>query len=166
MTESDTNTTDTQAVVIERTLAAPIETVWTMWADADGFASWYGPEGATIPSCTHDLTVGGRRHVCMEMQTPNGSMQMWFVGEFLEIDEPTRLVYTEAMSNEAGDALSPEEMGMPPGMPASTTVTVELRAVDGGTHMVMIHAGVPADSPGAQGWAMAIDKLVARLDVV
>jgi len=157
------NTADTQSVVIERTLAAPIETVWSMWATAEGFASWYGPEGATIPTCTHDLTVGGRRHLCMEMQTPNGAMQMWFVGEFLEIDEPNRLVYTEAMSNEAGDALSPAEMGMPEGTPTSTTVTVELTTVDAGTHMVMTHAGVPADSPGAQGWQMAIGKLEARL---
>ncbi len=157
------NTPDTQAVVIERTLDAPIEAVWSMWATAEGFASWYGPEGATIPSCTHDLTVGGRRHLCMEMQTPNGAMQMWFVGEFLEIDEPNRLVYTETMSNEAGDTLSPAEMGMPEGTPTSTTVTVELTPIDGGTRMVLTHAGVPADSPGAQGWQMAIGKLETRL---
>jgi hypothetical protein len=27
----------------------------------------------------------------------------------------------------------------------------------------MTHIGIPADSPGGQGWAMAIDKLVARV---
>lgn len=25
--------------------------------------------------------------------------------------------------------------------------------------MLMTHAGIPADSPGAAGWAMALDKL-------
>ena len=30
--------------------------------------------------------------------------------------------------------------------------------------MVLTHAGVPADSPGAAGWAMALDKLATRLD--
>ena len=153
----------TDRVVIERTLDAPPSVVWRMWTDPERFASWYGPDGASIPTVQMEVAVGGRRLVCMEMQTPNGAMQMWFVGEFVEIDEPNRLVYTEAMSNEAGDALSPEEMGMPPGSPSSTTVTVELTAVDGGTHMVMTHAGVPADSPGAQGWQMAIGKLEARL---
>ena len=43
-------------------------------------------------------------------------------------------------------------------------VTVELRAVDGGTAVVLTHAGIPADSPGATGWAMALDALADRLE--
>jgi hypothetical protein len=35
--------------------------------------------------------------------------------------------------------------------------------VGGGTKMVMTHAGVPSDSPGATGWTMALDKLAAHL---
>jgi hypothetical protein len=30
--------------------------------------------------------------------------------------------------------------------------------------MVMTHAGIPADSPGAAGWAMALDKLAAHVE--
>jgi hypothetical protein len=30
--------------------------------------------------------------------------------------------------------------------------------------MVMTHVGIPADSPGAFGWAIAIDKLAAHID--
>ena len=30
--------------------------------------------------------------------------------------------------------------------------------------MVMTHVGIPAGSPGAAGWTMAIDKLAARLE--
>jgi len=30
--------------------------------------------------------------------------------------------------------------------------------------MVITHIGIPADSPGAVGWAMAIDKLAAHID--
>jgi hypothetical protein len=29
--------------------------------------------------------------------------------------------------------------------------------------MVMTHEGVPANSPGATGWGMALDKLEARV---
>ena len=43
MTDSDA----TQAVVIERVLEAPASLVWQMWTDADHFAAWYGPTGAT-----------------------------------------------------------------------------------------------------------------------
>jgi len=29
---------------------------------------------------------------------------------------------------------------------------------------VMTHTGIPADSPGAAGWAMALAKLAAHID--
>jgi uncharacterized protein YndB with AHSA1/START domain len=154
---------ETNAVVIERTMDAPAGLVWRMWTESEHFAAWYGPEGASIPTAKMDVTVGGTRHICMEMQTPNGPMQMWFVGNYVEIDEPTRLVYTESMSDPDGNVLSPADMGMPDGHPTVTEVTVELEDLGGKTRMVMTHAGIPADSPGAMGWQMAIDKLVTHL---
>lgn len=150
------------AVVIERTVDAPIALLWELWTRPEHFRAWYGPEGATLPVADMDVNVGGRRHVCMEMQTPNGPMQMWFVGEYREVNPTTRLVYTESMSNEHGDVVSPADMGMPGDHPATTEVTVELEDRGAQTRMVMTHAGIPADSPGAMGWNMAIDKLVAR----
>ena len=140
------------SVMIERTFAAPRDLVWQMFAEAEHFAAWYGPPGATIPTAEMDVTVGGRRHICMEMTTPDGPMQMWFVGEFREIVAGERLVYTEMMSDADGNENSPE-----------TVVTVALSDVEDGTHLVLTHAGVPADSPGAMGWQMAIDKLADRL---
>ena len=155
--------TATQSVVIERHLDAPIDLVWQMWTEGQHFAAWYGPMGASIPTAEMDVTVGGRRHICMQMQTPNGEMQMWFVGEYREIDAPNRLVYTESMSDADGNIKTPAEMGMPGDHPEITEITVELEATDGGTRMVITHAGVPADSPGAMGWNMALDKLEAHL---
>ena len=32
------------------------------------------------------------------------------------------------------------------------------------TKMVMTHAGIPGDSPGAARWAMALDKLAAHVE--
>ncbi len=155
----------TNDVVIERTVSSPIQNVWDMWAKPENFQKWYGPEGATIPHANMDVAVGGTRHICMEMNTPNGPMQMWFVGEYLQIEEPHLLSYTEIMSNENGDKLAPSELGMPGGdEPQTTTVTVELEQIsDTETKMTMTHAGVPADSPGAMGWEMALDKLTALL---
>ena len=153
----------TDSVVIERHFDAPVELVWKMWTESEHFAAWYGPMGATIPVAKMNVRVGGSRHICMAMETPNGPMQMWFVGEFLEIDANERLVYTEAMSDEDGNVISPAQMGMPEGHPETTQVIVELEPVDGKTKMTMTHIGVPADSPGASGWGMAFDKLNAYL---
>ena len=153
-----------QDLVIERTLDAPTDLIWRMWTEPEHFAAWYGPGGATIPVAEMDVRVGGIRLLCMEMTTPDGTMQMWFTGEFLEVIENQRLVYTDSMSDEHGNVMAPEQLGMPEGHPTTTEVRVELERLDGGTRMVLTHTGVPADSPGAAGWSMALDKLAVHLD--
>jgi hypothetical protein len=67
------------------------------------------------------------------------------------------------MADADGNAIPPEQMGMPAGAPMETSVLVELVDLDDRTKMTMTHRGVPADSPGGQGWAMAIDKMEARV---
>ena len=153
------------AVTIERNFDAPVELIWQMWTDPEHFRAWYGPTGATIPVAKMDVRIGGTRLACMEMQTSDGPMQMWFTGEYREVVENERLVYTESMSDENGNVVAPSDLGMPAGHPSTTEVRVELEDVDARrTKMAMIHAGVPADSPGAAGWAMALDKLAAHID--
>ena len=152
------------AVVIERSFDAPVDLVWQMWTDPEHFKAWYGPEGTTIPVAKMDVRVGGTRLVCMEVQTPSGPMQMWFTGEYREVIENARLVYTESMSDENGNVLVPSAMGMPEGHPTTTEVRVELEDIGGRTKMVMTHTGIPEDSPGAAGWTMAFDKLAVYLE--
>ena len=151
------------AVVLQRTFDAPVDLVWRMWTEAEHFAVWYGPTGASIAVARMDVRVGGGRLVCMEMPTPDGPMQMWFTGEYREVAEGRRLVYTESMSNENGDVLTPAEMGMPEDHPVLTVVTVELEVLGERTAVTLTHAGIPADSPGAAGWKMAFDALEAQL---
>ena len=152
------------AVVIERSFDAPVDLIWQMWTDPEYFKAWYGPDGAAIPVAKMDVRVGGTRLVCMEMQSPGGPMQMWFAGEYREVVESERLVYTESMSDENGNVLSPSDMGIPEGHPMTTEVRVELEGVGGRTRMVMTHSGVPGDSAGAAGWKMALDKLAAHVE--
>ena len=159
---TDSSTT-AAPVVIERTFAAPVHLVWQMWTDPEHFRAWYGPDGTAVPVAEMDVRIGGRRRICMEMGTPDGPRRMWFTGEYLEVVEDQRLVYTESMSDEDGNVLPPAALGMPEGHPTTTEVTVELEDADGHTRMVMTHAGVPEDSPGATGWQMAFDKLAAHL---
>ena len=155
--------TETKDVRIERIFNAPIDLIWAMWTEPEHFANWYGPVGAKIPKADMDVRVGGRRHIAMAMDTPRGPMEMFFVGEYREVDPKTRLVYTEAMADADGNAMTAEQMGMPQGARMETSIVVELEDLGDRTKMVMTHIGVPADSPGGQGWAMAIAKLEARV---
>ena len=157
-----TDITKRDAVVIERIVEAPVDVVWNMWTNPDHFEGWYGPPGATIRVAQMDLRVGGKRRVSMEMQTPNGVMQMWFSGEYREITVNERLVYTEFVSDAVGNPILPTSAG-PPDAHSLTEVRIDLEGLDGRTRMVLTHVGIPAGSPGESGWIMAFDKLAAAL---
>jgi uncharacterized protein YndB with AHSA1/START domain len=152
------------AVVIERSFDAPADLIWRMWTEPEHFKAWYGPDGAAVPVAKMDVRVGGSRLVCMEMDTPGGPTRMWLAGEYREVTVNKRLVYTEFMSDEDGNALPPSDLGIPDGHPATTEVAVELTDLGARTRMVLTHSGIPAGSPGAAGWAMALSKLAARAE--
>lgn len=153
---TDSNGTH-DSMVLERSFDAPVELVWQMWTEPEHFKAWYGPTGASIPVADFDVRVGGARRVCMEVDSPNGPMRMWFTGEHLEIDRPELLAYTESMTDEHGNPMAPD------GHPATTEVRVELEPLADSTRMRLTHLGIPAGSPGAAGWSMALDKLAAQL---
>ncbi len=157
------NSGSRDAVVIERNFDGPVDLIWQMWTDPEHFAAWFGPDGAIVAVTRMEVRAGGTRLVAVKVQTAGGPMQMWFTGEYREVVENERLVYTESMSDENGKVLSPADMGMPEGHPTTTEVRVELEDIGGRTRMVMTHAGIPADSPGAAGWAMALEKLAAHV---
>ena len=150
-----------ESVVLERVFDAPIDLVWRMWTDPMSFKAWYGPAGATVPVAELDIRTGGHRRVCMAF----GPREMWFTGEHVEVSEPTRLVYTETIADERGIPIAPESLGMPAKTPGTTEVTVILEEVDGGTRLMLTHAGVSADSGGARGWNAALEKLAAVLSI-
>jgi uncharacterized protein YndB with AHSA1/START domain len=152
------------AVVIERSFDAPVNLIWQMWTVAEHFKAWYGPAGATIPVAKMDVRPGGKRLVCLEIQTPDGPMQMWFSGEYRDVVENKRLVYTESVSDHNGLVLSPSDTGTTQSHPTTTEVRVELSEMGDSTYMLMTHTGIPADSPGAAGWAMALDKLATYVE--
>jgi len=54
-------------------------------------AAWWGPRGFTTPEAALDLRAGGRYR--FTMQPPDGE-PFHLSGEFLEVDPPSRLVYT------------------------------------------------------------------------
>ena len=155
MTESPDN-----AVIIERSFAAPAALVWQMWTEPEHFKKWYGPKGFTVPVAEMDVRVGGRRLVCMA--SPDGSMQMWTAGEHTVVLPHRQLAYTESPSDADGNPVSPP--GMPEGFPMTTEVTVSLESNGSQTRMVLTHAGVPASSGAGGGWNQAFDKLAELVE--
>jgi len=83
---------DPTAIRIERTFAAPVETVFAAWTSAELLRRWY-PPGADWDTAAAevDLRVGGRLRLVM--RSPVGE-EFGGGGDYREITPPTRLVFT------------------------------------------------------------------------
>jgi uncharacterized protein YndB with AHSA1/START domain len=72
-------------------LDAPRERIFRTLTEPAALAKWWGPSGFTTPEIELDLSVGGGYR--FGMQPPNEEL-FHLVGEFIEIDPPSLLVYT------------------------------------------------------------------------
>lgn len=70
---------------------APPERVFSALTEPMSLKRWWGPAGFTTPEVEVDLRVGGRYR--FGMQPPDGEL-FHLAGEFLDIEQPSRLVYT------------------------------------------------------------------------
>ncbi|MDB5494014.1 MAG: hypothetical protein JWP86_1351 [Phenylobacterium sp.] len=135
---------DTVTVTAQHRYAAPPETVFDAWLDpalARRFA-FATPDGEMIVA-EIDPRVGGKFNFT-DRRPDMGDVA--HVGEYLEIDRPRRLKFS---------------FGVPQLDPAFTTVTLDFKAVGGGTELTLTHEGVAAEwAEGTpKGWAMILGSL-------
>ena len=89
-TEARTYAPD-EVLAFEREFDAPAALVWKLWKDPEHMVRWHGPEGYWLTHCEVDFRVGGKWRRCMSRAADHAH---WIYGEYLEIDEPRRLVFT------------------------------------------------------------------------
>jgi uncharacterized protein YndB with AHSA1/START domain len=121
--------TETGGMTITRVFKAPRELVFEAWTNPAHFAQWFGGNTVTVPvdSVSMDLRPGGSWKATMVIpaspELPGGHEINW-IGEYVEVDPPERLVLT--LSD------GPEDREV---------VTVMLAEVAGGTEMVCHQGG-------------------------
>jgi uncharacterized protein YndB with AHSA1/START domain len=88
-----TTPSDTE-ITLTRLFDAPRDLVWEAMTKPEHVRRWWGclDERYSVPVCEIDLRVGGRWRFVG--RGPDGDFPAFF-GEYLEIDRPGRLVYTE-----------------------------------------------------------------------
>ena len=88
-----TTPSDTE-ITLTRLFDAPRDLVWEAMTKPEHVRRWWGclDERYSVPVCEIDLRVGGRWRFVG--RGPEGDFPAFF-GEYLEIDRPGRLVYTE-----------------------------------------------------------------------
>lgn len=111
-------TSDTE-IVITRFLRASPRAVFRAYTEASLVARWWAPasRGVKVIECTAEVRPEGRYRYVVGGESHG---RFAFSGRYLEVVEPSRLVYTQSFEP----------------MPEETTVTVTFEARDGGTWFV------------------------------
>ena len=87
-------TTGEDGIAITRVFDAPRERVWREWTEPERFADWYGGGDAEVPlsSVSMDVREGGAWR--LTMFAGPGRREIRWKGEYREVAEPERLVFT------------------------------------------------------------------------
>jgi uncharacterized protein YndB with AHSA1/START domain len=140
---------------LERTLHAPRDRVFDAWVNPELLRRWWAAQPDwTSPAAEVDLRPGGRYR--LSMQDPGSGAVHSVIGEYLEVERPSRLVYTWSWE---GDP--PEMEGS-----AETLVTVDFHDEGGSTRVVLTHDGFATDRARdlhAEGWTGCLGNLERRL---
>jgi uncharacterized protein YndB with AHSA1/START domain len=84
----------TEGFAVTRVFDAPRERVWKEWTEPERFADWFGGTEWQVPMATvaMDVKPGGLWRLTMFADT--GRREIHWNGEYREVVEPERLVFT------------------------------------------------------------------------
>ena len=139
-------------ITIIRVFGAPRERVWQEWTEPERFADWFGGSEAEVPLATiaMDVRPGGSWRATMFADP--GRREIRWKGEFREVVEPARLVFT--ISDRPGDD-------------AYELITVVLTDLgDSRTEMLFEQRGsmsAEAYKRAGSGWSTFFDRIAERL---
>ncbi len=138
--------TTAPTVKLTRLMPAPREDVFAAWLDPEGMRTWMCPGDIKQTEIEIDARVGGKFKLLMH----GGENDYEMTGEYVEIDPPSRIVFTWISHTTVADSL----------------VTLEFHDRGGQCEMVLTHERLPdADIAGQHeaGWTSILEKLADRL---
>jgi uncharacterized protein YndB with AHSA1/START domain len=139
-------------ITIKRVFDGPRDLVWREWTEPERFADWFGGPQSEVPisSVSMDVRPGGAWRATMFADP--GRREIQWKGEYREVAEPERLVFTVTDQ--------PDE-------DAYELVSVLLTDLgDGRTEMLFEQrGGLPPETyeRAKQGWGMFFDRIAERL---
>lgn len=152
--------------VIARNFEAPRERIFELWTDPLHFVRWLPPTGCTMQFLRADIRQGGST---LWRMTNDSGLTMYGRAEYLQIEKPTRIVYTQQFCDEH------ERISRHPKMPTwpATMLTTVTLAEDGPERTIVTVTWEPfgpttpeelacfleARGGMSQGWTGSFDKL-------
>jgi uncharacterized protein YndB with AHSA1/START domain len=139
-------------ITITRVFDAPRERVWREWTEPERFADWYGGPDCEVPLSTVSMDVRPGGAWRLTMFAPPDRREIHWRGEYREVVEPERLVFT--VSDQPGDERY------------ELVIVVLTELGDGRTEMFFEQRGHMAAQQyerAKQGWSSFFDRIDARL---
>jgi uncharacterized protein YndB with AHSA1/START domain len=140
-----------EGITITRVFDAPREQVWKEWTEPERFADWFGGTESEVPLSTVSMDVRPDGLWRLTMFAEPGRREIRWKGEYREVVEPERLVFTVSDR--------PDEV--------YELVSVVLTDLgDGRTEMLFEQRGhmTPDQYEAAgQGWSGFFDRIAERL---
>jgi len=157
-----------QEFVISRVFDAPRDLVWKAFTEPQRLNEWWGPKGATVIKSEIDLRPGGSYHYAM--RTSDGNT-MWGKFVYREITPPSRMVFVNSFSDEAGGVT---HHPMAPTWPLEMLSVFSFEEEGGKTRFTVRWTPLNASEEERatfaaghasmqQGWGGTLDKLAAYL---
>jgi len=155
--------------VISRLLDAPRSRVWQAFTGLERMKQWWGPKGFTVIDGKMDLRPGGIFHY--SLRSADGFIT-WAKFTYREIVAPERLVYMNALSDEAGGTT---RHPIVPTWPLELLTTITLEEQPGGKTKLTVrwspHNATVEECKTfnasheimRQGWDSTLDRLVEYL---
>jgi uncharacterized protein YndB with AHSA1/START domain len=156
--------------VINRTFDVPLNVMYEVWTDPKHFSQWLPPVGFNMQFIKADIKPGGSSFYVM---TGEGGAKMYGKAQYLQMEKPHRLVYTQQFADEKGNvARHPMAPTWPETMlttvtlseegPDRTRVTIEWE-VHGAATPQEHETFKTAKAGMTQGWTGSFDKLESYL---
>lgn len=148
-----TDATTTPEFTITRTLDAPRELVWRAWTEPEHLVQWLHPHGVSTQreSLSFDVRKGGK--YTYTMVADDTGKEYPTSGEFLEVVEPERLVFTWGI---------PENPTVKDPV-ATVTFTSEGTKTRMEFHLLGV-GGQPGDNNVYDGWSEALENLASHVN--
>ena len=134
------------ALEMQRVLPAEPLVVFAALSEPNELATWFGPQGFTIPSLDFVPRVGETYRI--QMQPPDGD-PFYLTGELREVDPPVRLAYTFVWEDPDPDDVE-------------TLVALSLRDLGESTEVDFTQGMFKTEARRAlhrDGWTDSFDKL-------
>lgn len=154
---------------INRSFDAPVELMFDMWTKPEHFSRWLPPTGFEMEFIKCSIQPGGSSFYLM---TGPGGIKMYGRADYLKVDKPDRIVYTQQFCDEHENVT---RHPMSPTWPATMLTTIELAGEGDNRTRIKVswepHDATPeeidtflmARAGMTQGWTGSFDKLEAYL---